>query len=543
MTDATINHFLRAAADIGAHGDNDTLPFDADNKFIKECKSDLASLAFTYFDELEKNSPAHARNNIESLPVFSERLLVPTGAAGFRITTKLSPFWSVYFNGLGVAIASKFEPLRSPNAHSYRFVEGQDGLFNRDRSWRAYREATLKDDMLKKDGAIIVQTDISSFYEHIYHHRLENCINDLFPDGSTIATQVDRLLNKFSSGRSFGLPVGGQGSRVLAELLMNSVDQMLSDAGIAWHRYVDDYTLITASNEDAYKALSILSHALADYGLSLNRTKTTILSSKHYVDYVNTQLGVTDDESRYLREIDLHFDPYSDFAESKYGELKETVQSLDISALLNLELEKSQPDSFLVAQIGRTLKFHSPLIAIHLCETLLYPKNLHAFRASWSTIMRGIAAVRAEKENEQIFDSLDATLDKIPLHSSHLLLPEASCLHYLRTIRFKRTDERAKYLLDLYNNTGSDTIKRACIDCWRQWADRPSFQKVRNQWEKLGPEAQRMLWLAAPAFGDEGKFFRSQVKLSLSNAWLLGIERNERPAFYKLYRDWAKDGL
>ena len=28
MSDVTLQHFERAAADIGAHGDNDTLPFD-----------------------------------------------------------------------------------------------------------------------------------------------------------------------------------------------------------------------------------------------------------------------------------------------------------------------------------------------------------------------------------------------------------------------------------------------------------------------------------------------------------------------------------
>ena len=56
----------------------------------------------------------------------------------------------------------------------------------------------------------------------------------------------------------------------------------------------------------------VLSHSLADYGLSLNRTKTTILSAKHYMDYIAAQLGEGEDESVALRELDLHFDPYSD---------------------------------------------------------------------------------------------------------------------------------------------------------------------------------------------------------------------------------------
>jgi len=36
-----------------------------------------------------------------------------TGPAGFRITTKIHPFWNLYFNGLRIAIAETFEPKRS----------------------------------------------------------------------------------------------------------------------------------------------------------------------------------------------------------------------------------------------------------------------------------------------------------------------------------------------------------------------------------------------------------------------------------------------
>jgi hypothetical protein len=159
---------------------------------------------------------------------------------------------------------------------------------------------------------------------------------------------------------------------------------------VVWRRYVDDFVLVTRSQADAYRALAVLSHALADYGLTLNRTKTTLLISKHYVDYVRSQLGDDSEAANKLREIDVHFDPYSDTAESDYRELKETVEAMDIRLLLDLELRKGQPETFLVTQIGRTLKLHDPEVTLQLCRTLLAPTNLHAFRASWSTIMRGI---------------------------------------------------------------------------------------------------------------------------------------------------------
>ena len=92
MPDVTLDHFKRAAVDIGAHGDNDTLPFDIDNRFIKENPDALADIAYEYFCELDNKPHKDAVRAINALQIFSERLLVPTGPAGFRITTKLHPF-------------------------------------------------------------------------------------------------------------------------------------------------------------------------------------------------------------------------------------------------------------------------------------------------------------------------------------------------------------------------------------------------------------------------------------------------------------------
>jgi hypothetical protein len=466
MPDVGIEHFQRAAQDIGTRGDNDTLPFDIDNRFIKEAADALSNLAYAFFKAQETKDQKEVAATINELQVFSERLLVPTGSSGFRITTKIHPFWTVYLNGLGIAIAEKHEPERSAQAHSYRYSADGPDLFDGSRSWRAYREATLNDPALKHSSAFVIQADISSFYEHIYHHRLKSRLEDLLSQQSSVPTQIDRFLIKLASGRSFGLPVGGQCARVLAEVMMTPIDSMLSDHGIIWHRYVDDFTLITTSPQDAYRALSVLSYSLADYGLTLNRSKTTIMQATHYIDFVTAQLGATDEPTSILREIALHFDPYSDHAYDDYESLRETVEQLDIQSMLQTETAKTQPDSFIIAQIGRTLRFHSPDKAVKLCALLLGPGNLNAFRASWSTIMRGITSVRADQQFETIFDDLDRLLDNVPRHSLHLLLPEANVLHYLKAIRFRRTESRGRFVSCTYDTTRSTTVRRGCIECW-----------------------------------------------------------------------------
>ncbi|WP_060609282.1 RNA-directed DNA polymerase [Aureimonas altamirensis] len=538
MIKIDINHFVRAALEIGHSGDNDTLPYDLDAGFVKEKAENLATLCFDLFQSIETGKVGKAVNFMNGLAIASERLLVPSGPHGFRITTKIHPFWNLYLNGLGLAIAEANESQRSCRAHSYRLASEGPGFFDRSSSWRTYKLATLDELGLDQEGSVVIQTDISSFYEHIYHHRLENVVKDLAP-ASTVATQIDRILSQLAAGRSFGLPVGGQCARILAEVMMTPIDQSLTDGGLVWHRYVDDYTLICPSRQEAYKALSNLSHTLADYGLSLNRSKTTILSAKHYRDFILAQLGDGEDASLALRELDLHFDPYSDSATAEYEKLKQSFKKIDISFLLDLEQEKSQPDAFVLAQIGRALKFQEPGVAVQLCATLLDPTNLDSFRASWSKIMRGVYSVRANGEFASIFDAIDNLLDHIPGATPHLLVPEANLLHYLRAIRFVRTNNRGAFVRRTYDATKSTSVRRACIDCWRHWRDRPSFTRLRNQWQNLGADEQRMLWLAAGAFGDEGEKSRKQLRGTLSQVWRLGIETITKGEFASFYEDWV----
>jgi hypothetical protein len=536
-----LEHFTRAAEEIGKHGDNDTLPFNMDNRFISEKATQLASIAFGYFERLNKSGKKAAANELNSLQIFNERLLTPTGAYGFRISTKIHPFWNIYLNGIAVAIAEANEANRSERAHSYRYSKDTVELFNRTKSWRAFKQSTLDEPLLEMENTVVIQTDISSFYEHIYHHRIENCIDDLFGEGETVGTQIDCILSQLSSGRSFGLPVGGQCARVLAELLMTSIDSLLSQSGIIWHRYVDDFTLIAENQAKAYEALSILSNVLADYGLSLNRSKTTLLRAKHYKDFVTAQLFANDDQASKLKEIDLYFDPYTDDPQRDYEDLQQTVKDIDLQSLLAAETNKGQPDAYLVSQISRTLKLQSPMTALQLCRTLLSAQNLNAFRASWPTIMRGVISLRSDSEFESIHSMLDTCLDEIISHSKHLLLPETNCLHFLRAIRFKKSHVRSLFVAnDVLSKTKYETIKRACIDCWRHWKDRPSFVSFRNSWSTQSVEVQRMFWLASYKFGDDGIHFRKQVDKTTDSSWGLGVETKGNVSFGTLFKKWAE---
>ncbi len=40
----------------------------------------------------------------------SERLIAPSGPAGFRVVTKIHPFWNIYLNGLAISLVEALEP-------------------------------------------------------------------------------------------------------------------------------------------------------------------------------------------------------------------------------------------------------------------------------------------------------------------------------------------------------------------------------------------------------------------------------------------------
>jgi hypothetical protein len=150
--------------------------------------------------------------------------------------------------------------------------------------------------------------------------------------------------------------------------------------------------------------------------------------------------------------------------------------------------------------------------------------------------------VRSNDDFAAVFEQIDDLLDQVPSSAGHLLLPEANALHFLRAIRFRKTEVRGAFVRKIYDQTSSQSVKRACIDCWRHWRDRASFIRLRNQWPNLGADEQRMLWLAAASFGDDGGHARNQLRGSLGQAWRLGFEPAKGSTFASCYEAWSQNG-
>jgi hypothetical protein len=146
--------------------------------------------------------------------------------------------------------------------------------------------------------AFILSADISRFFYTVYTHSLEWAVRgkDVVkaqranPRGKSRKAQkhwtqeLDSALGLCQSRETFGIPVGPDTSRIVAEILLSGVhkqrplNSLLSQA--RGYRLVDDFFLGFDTEQACREALTALRDALATFNLQLNEDKTFIVSAR-----------------------------------------------------------------------------------------------------------------------------------------------------------------------------------------------------------------------------------------------------------------------
>jgi hypothetical protein len=207
--------------------------------------------------------------------------LIPKAKFGFRVAHQIYPIDTVIFTALVLKIYDAVEAGRddpgSGRAFSYRKSLGLNhDLFAPGHTYRDWLR-TLQDRIFQIDFSHVIRTDISDFYSRVSRHRLENILESL--SGETRAARtIEKLIADWWPHQSFGLPVGSNAARLLAEAALNDTDMALIAEGLEHTRYVDDIVVFVRNDQDPYATLAFLAKHLSDNeGLSLNIQKTKIL--------------------------------------------------------------------------------------------------------------------------------------------------------------------------------------------------------------------------------------------------------------------------
>lgn len=293
-------------------------------------------------------------------------LLAPKARNGFRVITQLDPLDFIVLAALVRELAADLEGRRIPvvqgRIFSYRAAPQADGqLFAPDIGYRQFLDACRDNLQRNPTNSFVATTDISDFYARIYHHRLENALHTATTKRNHVKA-VMRLLSGWNGTETFGIPIGGAPSRLLAETTLADVDEALLAAGIDFIRFNDDYRIFGDTYARCYKAITFLAETLyRNHGLNLQPQKTEVLSANHFSGrYLVTPLD---------RELNLLHTRFEGLAAElglndwyepiEYGDLdddhKAAIDGLNLKNLFRDEIKKDEPELPIVRFVLRRL--------------------------------------------------------------------------------------------------------------------------------------------------------------------------------------------
>ncbi|NEK37735.1 RNA-directed DNA polymerase [Rhizobium leguminosarum] len=268
---------------ITAHGDTDIFPYPFEFDFLRERKEEIA-------DALAAENTATFR------PLSSLDSLVPKSRHGFRVAHQLYPTDAIFLLAATFSIGPQIEAARGGldrPGFSYRFEPSDEfAMFApncRFGNWlmNQYGHAMFGEGQYTH----VVEADIADFYQRIYHHRLENSLLDAAGD-ITETRLIRSFLRDIRVRQSFGIPVGGNATRLLAELSLVDIDRALLGEGYEFTRYVDDFRIFIKPNQDPYNALAFLADNLwSSEGLSLSSAKTRVMPFEQYREQLELSSG------------------------------------------------------------------------------------------------------------------------------------------------------------------------------------------------------------------------------------------------------------
>lgn len=160
---------------------------------------------------------------------------------------------------------------------SYRLkTKGNNSyIFDNEYNYTSFRNRIAEKSKMK-NKRIIVECDISNFYDRLNLHRLESVLLSIEKIDKDAIKLLNEILLFWSNRDSYGLPVGSNASRILAEAALIEIDNYLISKNIDFCRFVDDYKIFAKNASEAHKNLAILVERLNKEGLFLNFSKTNI---------------------------------------------------------------------------------------------------------------------------------------------------------------------------------------------------------------------------------------------------------------------------
>ena len=394
---------------------------------------------------------------------------------------------------------------------SWRFDPRSDGtMFSRKTRYRQFQEKAWQLANISNEHYVVV-TDITDFFPNLYHHRVENALRSAAPNNLSHTKAIVQLLSAWREKQSFGLPVGPNASRLIAEVAIHDIDLTLRAEGLTFVRYADDFRIFCKTRKDAYKALVTLAEVLwKNHGLTLVGQKTDIMPvevfkqryfrsgkkielerlSKSFADILDI-LGL----DNWYEDIE-----YDDLD----SDLKDRVHSLNIEGLLTEQLRSESIDIPLTRFILRRLSQFQDADAAERILTYidkLYPVFVDVI--AYFNNLKNLTKGRRLEIGKSVLELMDSSV------VSHL---EYHRLHLLNLFATTASWGNAHKITELWSQFSDYFTRRKLILALGQSGQNYWFRLHKTDWQQFSPWERRAFLRGASSLeGDERRHWYDSI--------------------------------
>lgn len=173
---------------------------------------------------------------------------------------------------IALVLSEEYEKVFSDNSFGFRPTRSCNGAITRALEY------------LNSGLEWVIDLDLSKFFDTVNHSKLLQLLSDRIEDGRVISL-IHRFLRapisedgNVSKKVTIGTPQGGVISPVLANIILNELDQLLDSRGIKFVRYADDMVILCGSRKAAERILANVTKFVEEkLFLKVNKDKTKIL--------------------------------------------------------------------------------------------------------------------------------------------------------------------------------------------------------------------------------------------------------------------------
>jgi group II intron reverse transcriptase/maturase len=202
-------------------------------------------------------------------PEAVKQQLIPKANGGMRtlgIPTTVDRF-------IQQAVLQVLQPIFDPgfSKHSHGFRPGK----------RAHDAIVEAQGYIQGGRKWVVDVDLEQFFDRVNHDVLMGRLAKKIGDGRILGL-IRRYLvagvmaNGVTMDRHEGTPQGGPLSPLLANVLLDEVDQALEERGHAFVRYADDSNVYVKSRRAGERVMELLRRLYTDLRLKVNEAKSAV---------------------------------------------------------------------------------------------------------------------------------------------------------------------------------------------------------------------------------------------------------------------------